>query len=195
MCLWNFSCEPCWCDIEIYVDDSRKKCLSKFHFLRQQNDKSNGENRSLADYVASKESGFSDHIGAFAVTTGHGVEEFAKSFEAVNDDYNSIMVKALGDRFAEAFAEYLHKEVRRLWGFGADESLSSEELIGEKYRGIRPAAGYPACPDHWDQFGVILGWLAAAGAGSDRRAGWLIALGSNIIQNRRCQATPQGHLK
>ena len=138
-------------DIEIYVDDSREKCLSKFHFLRQQNDKSNGENRSLADYVASKESGFSDHIGAFAVTTGHGVEEFAKSFEAVNDDYNSIMVKALGDRFAEAFAEYLHKEVRRLWGFGADESLSSEELIGEKYRGIRPAAGYPACPDHTEK--------------------------------------------
>ena len=138
-------------DVELYAGDSRDKCLNRFHFLRQQNDKSSGDNRSLADYVATKESGFLDHIGAFAVTAGHGVEEFAKSFEAVNDDYNSIMVKALGDRLAEAFAEYLHKKVRKEWGFGIDEKLSSEELIGEKYRGIRPAAGYPASPDHTEK--------------------------------------------
>ena len=138
-------------DIEIYSDESREKCIQKFHFLRQQNNKSKGENHSLADYVAAKGSGFTDHIGAFAVTAGHGVEEFAKSFEEDNDDYNSIMAKALGDRLAEAFAEYLHKKVRRDWGFGIDEKLSSEELIGEKYRGIRPAAGYPASPDHTEK--------------------------------------------
>ena len=138
-------------DIEIYSDESRKKCIKKFHFLRQQNDKSKDENRSLADYVAAKGSGFKDHIGAFAVTAGHGVEEFAKSFEEDNDDYNSIMAKALGDRLAEAFAECLHKRVREEWGFGIDERLSGEELIREKYRGIRPAAGYPASPDHTEK--------------------------------------------
>jgi 5-methyltetrahydrofolate--homocysteine methyltransferase len=92
-----------------------------------------------------------DHLGAFAVTAGHGVEELAKAFEADNDDYNAIMAKALGDRLAEAFAECLHARARREWGFGADEKLSSDELIREKYRGIRPAAGYPACPDHTEK--------------------------------------------
>jgi 5-methyltetrahydrofolate--homocysteine methyltransferase len=110
-----------------------------------------GENHSLADFVAAKGSGLSDHIGAFAVTAGHGVDEFAKSFEEENDDYNSIMAKALGDRLAEAFAEYLHKKVRKEWGFGSKESLSNDDLIREKYRGIRPAAGYPACPDHTEK--------------------------------------------
>ena len=138
-------------DIEIYSDESRKKCIQKFHFLRQQNNKLKGENHSLADFVAPKGSGLSDHIGAFAVTAGHGVDEFAKSFEAENDDYNSIMAKALGDRLAEAFAEYLHKKVRKEWGFGSKESLSNDDLIREKYRGIRPAAGYPACPDHTEK--------------------------------------------
>ena len=138
-------------DIEIYSDESRKKCIQKFHFLRQQNNKLKGENHSLADFVAAKGSGFSDHIGAFAVTAGHGVDEFAKSFEEENDDYNSIMAKALGDRLAEAFAEYLHKKVRKEWGFGSKESLSNDDLIREKYRGIRPAAGYPACPDHTEK--------------------------------------------
>ena len=98
-----------------------------------------------------KGSGLSDHIGAFAVTAGHGVDEFAKSFEEENDDYNSIMAKALGDRLAEAFAEYLHKKVRKEWSFGSKESLSNDDLIREKYRGIRPAAGYPACPDHTEK--------------------------------------------
>lgn len=138
-------------DVELYTDDSRAKRLAKFHFLRQQNDKSSGDNRSLADFVAPKESGLADHIGAFAVTVGHGVDEFAKSFEEANDDYNSIMAKALGDRLAEAFAEYLHKRVREEWGYGRDEALSNDELIREKYRGIRPAAGYPACPDHTEK--------------------------------------------
>ena len=138
-------------DIEIYSDESRKKCIQKFHFLRQQNNKLKGENHSLADFVAAKGSGLSDHIGAFAVTAGHGVDEFAKSFEEENDDYNSIMAKALGDRLAEAFAEYLHKKVRIEWGFGSKESLSNDDLIREKYRGIRPAAGYPACPDHTEK--------------------------------------------
>ena len=138
-------------DIEIYSDESRKKCIQKFHFLRQQNNKLKGENHSLADFNAAKGSGLSDHIGAFAVTAGHGVDEFAKSFEEENDDYNSIMAKALGDRLAEAFAEYLHKKVRKEWGFGSKESLSNDDLIREKYRGIRPAAGYPACPDHTEK--------------------------------------------
>ena len=138
-------------DIEIYSDESRKKCIQKFHFLRQQNNKLKGENHSLADFIAAKGSGLSDHIGAFAVTAGHGVDEFAKSFEEENDDYNSIMAKALGDRLAEAFAEYLHKKVRKEWGFGSKESLSNDDLIREKYRGIRPAAGYPACPDHTEK--------------------------------------------
>ena len=138
-------------DVELFTDDTRTKRLAKFQFLRQQNDKVSEENHSLADFIAPSETGMADHIGAFAVTAGHGVEELAKAFEADNDDYNAIMVKALGDRLAEAFAECLHARVRREWGYGADESLSSDELIREKYRGIRPAAGYPACPDHTEK--------------------------------------------
>ena len=138
-------------DVELFTDDTRTKRLAKFQFLRQQNDKVSEENHSLADFIAPSETGMADHIGAFAVTAGHGVEELAKAFEADNDDYNAIMAKALGDRLAEAFAECLHARVRREWGYGADESLSSDELIREKYRGIRPAAGYPACPDHTEK--------------------------------------------
>ena len=138
-------------DVELFTDDTRTKRLAKFQFLRQQNDKVSEENHSLADFIAPSETGMADHIGAFAVTAGHGVEELAKAFEADNDDYNAIMVKALGDRLAEAFAECLHARVRREWGYGADESLISDELIREKYRGIRPAAGYPACPDHTEK--------------------------------------------
>jgi 5-methyltetrahydrofolate--homocysteine methyltransferase len=104
--------------------------------------------RSLADYIAPAESGRTDYVGAFAVTAGHGCDELARRFETEHDDYHSIMTKALADRLAEAFAEYLHERVRREWGYGAKESLSNEDLIGEKYRGIRPAFGYPACPDH-----------------------------------------------
>ena len=138
-------------DVELFADNSRSERVARFHFLRQQGDKSNGENQCLADFVASKDSGLSDHIGAFAVTTGHGVEDFANSFEEANDDYSAILAKALGDRLAESFAEYLHHRVRREWGYGRDENLSNDELIREKYRGIRPAAGYPACPDHTEK--------------------------------------------
>ena len=103
---------------------------------------------SLADFIAPMESGVSDYIGAFAVTAGIGAEDLARSFEERRDDYNAIMTKALTDRLAEAFAECLHRRVRREWGYGRDENLSNEDLIAEKYRGIRPAHGYPACPDH-----------------------------------------------
>ncbi len=105
----------------------------------------------LADFIAPRDSGRQDYLGAFAVSTGFGADELAAKFDADHDDYNSIMVKALADRLAEAFAESLHKRVREEWGYGRDEQLSPEELIDEKYRGIRPAPGYPACPDHTEK--------------------------------------------
>ena len=139
-------------DIELYTDESRETPLTVFHMLRQQMDKPAGQfNHALSDYIAPKSSGLGDYLGAFAVTTGHGVDELAKQFEKDHDDYNSIMAKALADRLAEAFAEYLHKRARTDWGYGATENLSNEELIREKYRGIRPAAGYPASPDHTEK--------------------------------------------
>jgi 5-methyltetrahydrofolate--homocysteine methyltransferase len=139
-------------DIELYTDESRTKVLTTFHTLRQQMDKPADQfNHALADYVAPKASGLKDYLGAFAVTSGHGVDELAKQFDQDHDDYNSIMAKALADRLAEAFAEYLHKKAREEWGFGKGENLSNEDLIREKYRGIRPAAGYPACPDHTEK--------------------------------------------
>src|SRR5258708_18479030 len=116
--------------------------------LRQQKDKPSCQfNHCLADFIAPKSSGRGDYLGAFAVTAGHGADELARQFEADHDDYNAIMTKALADRLAEAFAEYLHERARREWGFGAKEKLSKEDLIRESYRGIRPAAGYPSCPD------------------------------------------------
>ena len=141
-------------DVELYTDESRKSVLTRFHFLRQQNEKKGaaGEpHRSLADFVAPKDSGVPDHIGAFAVTTGIGLEDLVKSYKAKHDDYNAIMAEALADRLAEAFAEYLHERARKEWGYGATEDLSKNDLISEKYRGIRPAAGYPACPDHTEK--------------------------------------------
>ncbi|PJZ87072.1 vitamin B12 dependent-methionine synthase activation domain-containing protein, partial [Leptospira levettii] len=105
----------------------------------------------LADFIAPKETNKNDYIGYFAVTAGHGIEELAKTYEVKHDDYNSILVKALADRFAEAFAEYMHHKMREEWGFGKDENLTTEDLIREKYRGIRPAPGYPACPDHTEK--------------------------------------------
>lgn len=142
-------------DVELYVDDSRERPLTTFHFLRQQMDKPQDQfNHCLADYIAPKSSAGSspaDYIGAFAVSTGFGTEKLCRKFEQDHDDYNSIMTKALADRLAEAFAEFLHKRVRQEWGFGKDENLSNEDLIREKYRGIRPAAGYPACPDHTEK--------------------------------------------
>ena len=120
--------------------------------LRQQEPIADGRpNRSLADFVAPKSSMAPDYVGAFAVTAGHGADELAREYEAKGDDYNAIIVKAIADRLAEAFAEYLHARAREDWGYGKGEALSGEDLIAEKYRGIRPAFGYPACPDHTEK--------------------------------------------
>jgi 5-methyltetrahydrofolate--homocysteine methyltransferase len=142
-------------DVELYTDESRTHVLSRLHFLRQQMDKGAGQfNYCLADFVAPKASKLPDYIGAFAVTAGYGVEALCQEFERDHDDYNSIMTKALADRLAEAFAEYLHKRVREEWGFGKAEQLGPEDLIQEKYRGIRPAPGYPASPDHTEKWTI-----------------------------------------
>ena len=140
-------------DVELYTDESRKEVLSTVHSLRQQSKKASSvANLALADFVAPKETGLSDYMGGFAVTAGLGIEKKIAEFEADHDDYNSIMLKALADRFAEAFAEKLHEVVRKeTWGYEPNEKLSSEELVREKYRGIRPAPGYPACPDHTEK--------------------------------------------
>jgi 5-methyltetrahydrofolate--homocysteine methyltransferase len=139
-------------DIDLYTDDTRERVLERFHFLRQQANREGSEPcRSLADFIAPKETGLPDTIGAFAVTSGIGLKDLCDRFRNQNDDYNAIMAEALADRLAEAFAECLHKRVRNEWGYGCKESLSSEDLILEKYRGIRPAAGYPACPDHTEK--------------------------------------------
>ncbi len=139
-------------DVELYTDATRSEPLTVFHFLRQQLVKKDGEpDRSLSDFVAPKETGLNDHLGAFAVTSGIGLGELVAEYKKDLDDYNAIMAEAIADRLAEAFAEYLHKRARDEWGFGKAEQLSAEELIEEKYRGIRPAAGYPACPDHTEK--------------------------------------------
>ena len=148
-------------DVELYADESRSKVFTTFHFLRQQIEKGDGTpNWCLADFVAAvydrrtdgaHRAPLQDYIGAFAVTSGHGLKELVEKFKADHDDYNAIMAEALADRLAEAFAEYLHKCAREEWGFGKVENLKPEDLIEEKYRGIRPAAGYPACPDHTEK--------------------------------------------
>ena len=140
-------------DIEVYKDESRKKILAKFVTLRQQLQKREDEpNYSISDFIAPKESKIKDYIGCFCVTTGFGVDELSKKFEDKIDDYGSIMVKALADRLAEAFAEYLHREIRLTkWGYSPNENLDNSELISESYQGIRPAPGYPACPDHLEK--------------------------------------------
>ena len=139
-------------DVELYADGTREKVLDRLHFLRQQANREGSEPcRSLVDFIAPKESGLPDHIGAFAVTSGIGLKELCDKFRAEHDDYNAIMAEAVADRLAEAFAECLHKRVRDEWGYGCAERLTPEELIQEKYRGIRPAPGYPACPDHTEK--------------------------------------------
>jgi 5-methyltetrahydrofolate--homocysteine methyltransferase len=139
-------------DVILFRDDSRHHELATFHFLRQQWErKGQSDFRSLADYIAPADSGREDFLGGFVVTAGDGAEELAREFARQHDDYNAIMVKALADRLAEAFAESLHHRVRAEWGYGRDENLSNEQLIDEQYRGIRPAAGYPACPDHTEK--------------------------------------------
>ncbi len=140
-------------DIELYTDESRTEILETLHHLRQQNVKAPGRaNFCLSDFIVSKESGKADYIGGFAVTTGIGIEEKVAQYEKDHDDYNSIMLKALADRLAEAFAEYLHQQVRKQhWGYASDETHANEQLITEEYKGIRPAPGYPACPDHTEK--------------------------------------------
>lgn len=140
-------------DIEIYTDESRSRVAMVYHGLRQQMEKPPGRpNHNLADLVAPKDAGVADYIGAFAVTAGLGIDDRVRAYEAAHDDYNAILLKALADRLAEAFAELMHERVRReFWGYAPEESLGNEELIDEKYRGIRPAPGYPACPDHTEK--------------------------------------------
>jgi 5-methyltetrahydrofolate--homocysteine methyltransferase len=153
-------------DVEIYADEARRDPLMTWHNLRQQNEKPGGNpNLCLADFIAPKDSGAHDYIGAFAVTAGLGIEKRLEAFEKQHDDYAAIMLKALADRLAEAFAELLHARVRReFWGYARDERLTNEELIAEKYCGIRPAPGYPACPDHTEK-GPLFELLRAQAAG------------------------------
>jgi len=139
-------------DVELYADAKREQLRERFHFLRQQANREGSEPcRCLADFIAPKEKGLPDHLGAFAVTSGIGLKELCESYRAKHDDFNAIMAEALADRLAEAFAECLHKRVRDEWVYGCAENLSHADLIQEKYRGIRPAAGYPACPDHTEK--------------------------------------------
>ncbi|MFM7075624.1 MAG: methionine synthase [Planctomycetaceae bacterium] len=151
-------------DIVLYTDEARSKEFGRVHTLRQQWERKGQDTfTALADFVAPVESGRRDYVGAFAVTAGHGCEELCAEFEKANDDYGSILVKAIADRLAEAAAEWLHARVRREWGYGRDEHLSTDDLIDEKYRGIRPAPGYPACPDHTEKR-ALFEWLAAGEA-------------------------------
>ncbi len=140
-------------DIQLFADDSRQEALMKFHQLRQQGKKPSGQyNRCLADYVADEASGVKDYMGAFAVSAGFGCDDLVAEFDANHDDYNSILMKAVADRLAEAAAEYMHERVRKeYWGFAPDETLDNEALIRESYQGIRPAPGYPACPEHTEK--------------------------------------------
>jgi 5-methyltetrahydrofolate--homocysteine methyltransferase len=140
-------------DVFLFKDEARSEVLERLCFLRQQRQKTEvGAYLSLADFIAPEDSGRKDWVGAFVVTAGGGVEQYAKSFEERHDDYSSIMAKALGDRIAEALAELMHKKVRELWGYEtSDQIVSIDELIRETYRGIRPAPGYPACPDHTEK--------------------------------------------
>jgi len=136
----------------VFGEDEPSRRIAVFHTLRQQTAKPDGQyNQALADFIAPVDGGLQDYLGVFAVTAGLGVEELCARFEADQDDYRSIMTKALADRLAEALAEVLHKMVREDWGSGRDEQLGIEDLIRERYRGIRPAAGYPACPDHTEK--------------------------------------------
>ncbi|HWS12894.1 MAG TPA: vitamin B12 dependent-methionine synthase activation domain-containing protein, partial [Rhodocyclaceae bacterium] len=151
-------------DIELYADESREQVLTVWHNLRQQHERPEGKpHLCLADFVAPKESGVADYMGAFAVTTGIGIEAKLAEFEAGHDDYSAIMLKALADRLAEAFAEALHERVRKeYWGYAPEEALTNEALVAERYRGIRPAPGYPACPDHTEK-GALFDLLDAPG--------------------------------
>jgi 5-methyltetrahydrofolate--homocysteine methyltransferase len=153
-------------DIAVFADAEGTRRIATLHTLRQQMEKPEGQPlEALADYVAPLSSGRRDHVGLFAVTAGIGADALARSFEAAHDDYSAILVKALADRLAEAFAEMLHARAREEWGYGRSEALSHEDLLRERYRGIRPAPGYPACPDHTEKRTLfdLLGAEEAAG--------------------------------
>jgi 5-methyltetrahydrofolate--homocysteine methyltransferase len=153
-------------DVVLFTDETRTTELCRFPMLRQQWEREGQQHfRSLADYVAPVASGKKDYLGAFAVTAGEGCSELVQRFKAEQDDYNAIMAEALADRLAEAFAEMLHEQARRDWGYGRDEKLTKDALIDEQYRGIRPAAGYPSCPDHTEKatLWTLLGAEAATG--------------------------------
>jgi 5-methyltetrahydrofolate--homocysteine methyltransferase len=149
-------------DIEVYRDADRTEVLVTLRNLRQQKPKADGQRHlCLADFVAPRESGLIDYVGGFAVTAGIGIDEHVKRFEQAHDDYSAILLKALADRFAEAFAERMHERVRKeFWGYQTQESLSNEDLIAERYQGIRPAPGYPSCPDHTEKT-TLWQWLEA----------------------------------
>ncbi len=169
-------------DIELYADPERANVLATFHTLRQQMRRDDGRpNLALADFIAPKESGVGDYLGAFAVTAGHGEIERSRVFKQANDDYDGILFKALGDRLAEALAEYTHERVRReLWGYARSENLSNEELIGEKYRGIRPAPGYPAQPDHTEKATLFQVLDAGQNAGMELTESFAMMPGSSV---------------
>jgi 5-methyltetrahydrofolate--homocysteine methyltransferase len=165
--------------VVLYEDPERKRELTRFPMLRQQQKFGDGPSLSLADFVAPREAGVCDYVGAFAVTAGIGTEALAKRFEAANDDYSAIIVKALADRLAEAFAELLHKRARDDWGYGRAEQLGNEDLIAERYRGIRPAFGYPACPDHTEKT-ALFSLLAAPEVGIELTEGFAMTPAASV---------------
>jgi 5-methyltetrahydrofolate--homocysteine methyltransferase len=172
----------CGDDILLFGDEGRGTVLETLNFLRQQRAKAEGRaNRCLADYVAPQDSGMTDYCGLFAVTAGLGIEDKLSEFEAAHDDYRAILLKALADRLAEAFAERLHQRVRcEYWGYASDESLSRDELIGEQYRGIRPAPGYPACPDHSEKSKIFQLLDAPANAGMQLTSGYAMLPAASV---------------
>ncbi|MEM1029540.1 MAG: methionine synthase [Myxococcota bacterium] len=178
-------------DIIVYADNRRREEKMRFNMLRQQHAVGRtGVCRNLADFVAPVGHAAADHVGAFAVTSGLGVAELAQKYERDNDDYNAIMVKALADRLAEAFAEMIHERIRREWGYGATEDLSAEDLIGEKYRGIRPAFGYPACPDHTEK-GKLFELLGAPEVGITLTESYAMNPAASV--SALCFAHPEAH--
>ena len=168
-------------DVVVFTDEGRKTELAKFHFLRQQWERKGQKDfRSLSDYIAPRDCGKPDYLGGFVVTAGVGADDFANHFKSQHDDYRAIMVQAIADRFAEAFAELLHETARKDWGFGNVETLTKEELIAENYRGIRPAAGYPACPDHTEKKTLFELLGAKSNTGVDLTSSYAMTPGASV---------------
>ena len=168
-------------DVVVFTDEGRKTELAKFHFLRQQWERKGQKDfRSLSDYIAPRDCGKPDYLGGFVVTAGVGADDFANHFKSQHDDYRAIMVQAIADRFAEAFAELLHETARKDWGFGNAETLTKEELIAENYRGIRPAAGYPACPDHTEKKTLFELLGAKSNTGVDLTSSYAMTPGASV---------------